>query len=339
MACPARGAPAKNTGSSQVDPAGSVRIAEAAMELEVRHLRLVTEIAASGSMTRAAERLYLTQSALSHQLRDIEARFKTQFFVRLGRRMVLTPAGERVLASARRVLVDLEQTEEDLRCLADGGHGVIRVCTQCNTGYHWLAPLLTTFGRRFPRVVVNVLADATDRPVQALLEGRLDLAILVGSPRDRRLRLRPLFMDEMVAIVAADHPLAGRTWLSPRMLAQEHLLIYSSAPEDSFVLTRILEAGGLEPARVSFIMLTEAMTELARAGVGVGVLPRWSAQRVIAAGTVRALSIGRRGVHRQWTAATLAAREEPDYLAAFIDLVAERAGPTRLASTRARASA
>ena len=109
-------------------------------------------------------------------------------------------------------------------------------------------------------------------------------------------------------------------------------MIYSSAPEDSFVLTRILEAGGLEPARVSFIMLTEAMTELARAGVGVGVLPRWSAQRAIAAGTVRALSIGRRGVHRQWTAATLAAREEPDYLAAFIDLVAERAGPTRLAS-------
>ena len=67
-----------------------------------------------------------------------------------------------------------------MRCLADGGKGVIRVCTQCNTGYHWLAPLLTTFGRRFPHVSVNVLADATDRPVQALLEGRLDLAILVG---------------------------------------------------------------------------------------------------------------------------------------------------------------
>ncbi len=309
------------------------------MELEVRHLRLVAEIAAAGSMTRAAERLYLTQSALSHQLRDIEARFKTPFFVRLGRRMVLTPAGERVLASARRVLIDLQQTEEEVRGLADGGKGVLRVCTQCNTGYHWLAPLLSTFSRRFPHVAVNVLADATDRPVQALLDGRLDLAILVGNTRDRRLRLRPLFMDEMIAIIAPDHPLAGRTWLSPRMLAEEHLLIYSSAREDSFVLTRILAADGLEPARVSFIMLTEAMTELARAGVGVGVLPRWSAQRAIAAGTVRALSIGRRGVHRQWTAATLAARPDPDYLVAFIDLVADRAGPGRIVTARARASA
>jgi LysR family transcriptional regulator for metE and metH len=312
---------------------------EVLVDLEVRHLRLVTEIAAAGSMTRAAETLHLTQSALSHQLRDIESRFKTQFFVRLGRRMVLTPAGERLLASARRVLVDLAQAEEDVRALAGGADGVIRVCTQCNTGYHWLAPLLAVFNRRFPRVAVNVLADATDRPVPALLEGRLDLAILVGSCRDRRVRLRPLFMDEMVAVVAPDHPLARRTWASARMLAQEHLLIYSSAKEESFVLTQVFARNGLTPARISFIMLTEAMMELARAGVGVGVLPRWSAHRAIASGALKAVSIGRRGVHRQWTAATLAARRDPDHLVAFIDLIAERAGPVRVVAGSTRASA
>jgi LysR family transcriptional regulator for metE and metH len=309
------------------------------VDLEVRHLRLVAEVASAGSMTRAAERLYLTQSALSHQLRDIESRFKTQFFVRLGRRMVLTPAGQRLLDSARRVLADLQQTEEDVRSLAGGTDGVIRVCTQCNTGYHWLAPLLGAFQRRFPRVAVNVMADATDRPVQALFEGRLDLAILSGPQHDRRLRLRPLFIDEMVAVTAPDHALAKRRWLSPRTLADEHLLIYSSAREESFVLTRVLAPAGLTPKKVSFIMLTEAMVELARAGVGVGVLPRWSAHRAIASGTVAALSIGRKGVHRQWTAATLKARTEPEHLVAFIDLVAERAGPARMAAAPARASA
>ena len=309
------------------------------MDLEIRHLRLVAEIASAGSMTRASERLYLTQSALSHQLRDIESRFKVQFFVRLGRRMVLTPAGERLLASAQRVLADLQQVEQDVRSLAGGGEGVIRVCTQCNTGYHWLAPLLAAFQRKFPRVAVNVLADATDRPLQALLEGRLDLAILSDRLRDARLRLRPLFMDEMVAIVSPDHPLAKRRWLSPRALAAEHLLIYSSVPEESFVLRRVLAPAGLTPARVSFIMLTEAMVELARAGVGVGVLPRWSAHRAIANGTVAALSIGRKGVHRQWTAATLKARSEPAHLIAFIDLIAERAGPARIFTGAARASA
>jgi LysR family transcriptional regulator for metE and metH len=309
------------------------------MELEIRHLRLVSAIASAGSMTRAAERLYLTQSALSHQLRDIEARFKTQFFARLGRRMVLTPAGERLLVSARRVLSDLEQTEQDVRSLAGGGEGIIRVCTQCNTGYHWLAPLLTTFQRKFPRVSVNVLAEATERPVQALLDGRLDLAILTDRRRDPRLRLRPLFIDEMVAICAPDHPAAKRRWLSPRALAKEHLLIYSSVPEESFVLKRLLAPAGLTPARVSFIMLTEAMVELARAGVGVGVLPRWSAHRAIANGAVAALSIGRKGVHRPWVAATLKACREPAHLVAFIDLIAERAGPARILTAAARESA
>src|SRR3954469_11021686 len=116
-----------------------------AVDLEVRHLRLVAGIADAGSMTRAAERLHLTQSALSHQLRDIELRLGTPFFTRLGRRMILTAAGRRVLDTARRVIADIERAEEDLRRLAGHGDGTIRVCTECNTGYHWLAPLLAVF--------------------------------------------------------------------------------------------------------------------------------------------------------------------------------------------------
>src|SRR5438046_599034 len=129
---------------------------DAGMDLDVRHLRLIAEIADTGSMTKAAGRVFLTQSALSHQLRDIESRFGTPFFVRLGRRMVLTAAGRRVLETARRVLGDIQRAEEDVRRLAGHGDGVIRVCTQCNTGYHWLAPLLAAFHRKHPRVSVHI---------------------------------------------------------------------------------------------------------------------------------------------------------------------------------------
>ncbi len=221
----------------------------------MRHLRLVAEIADAGSMTRAADRLCLTQSALSHQLRDIEGRFATPFFVRLGRRMVLTAAGLRVLDTARRVIGDIARAEEDVRRLAGHTDGIIRVCTQCNTGYHWLGPLLSVFQRKHPRGTVNIAADATARPVDALLEGRVDLAILIDPAADRRLRLRPLFADEMVAIVAKGHPLARRRWVTAEDLAGEHLLLYSSAPEESFLLRKVLGPEGLTPARVSFIML------------------------------------------------------------------------------------
>ena len=300
-----------------------------AVDLELRHLRLVAAIAEAGTMTRAADRLCLTQSALSHQLRDIEARVGTPFFVRLGRRMVLTAAGRRVLDTARRVLGELQRTEDDLRRLAGHDEGSIRVCTECNTGYHWLGTLLTSFRRRHPRVAVHVAADATADPVPALLDGRVDLAILIDPAEDRRLRLRPLFADEMVAIVAKTDPLAKRRWIDAADLAAQHLLLYSSTPEESFALRRVLRPAGLTPARVSFIMLTEAMIELARAGTGVGILPRWSAERAIAAGGIVPLSLTRRGMRRQWTAATLAAQPEPPYLSDFIDLIAERALPAR----------
>jgi LysR family transcriptional regulator for metE and metH len=307
-----------------------------AVDVEIRHLRLVAAIADAGSMTKAADRLCLTQSALSHQLRDIESRFQTTFFVRLGRRMVLTAAGRRLLESARRVLGDLERAEEDIRRLAGHADGVIRVCTQCNTGYHWLAPLLSAFGRKHPRVTVDIAADATDRPADALLEGRVDVALLIDPAAHPRVRLRPLFADDMVAVVAAAHPLAKRRWVSPRELADEHLLIYSSRPEESFVFRRVLGPEGLQPRRVSFIMLTEAMLELARAGAGVGVLPRWSAQQAITGGGVVPLSITRQGMRRQWAAGTLAAQPDPPFITDFLDLVAERAMPARL---RVRASA
>jgi len=301
----------------------------AAVDLELRHLRLVAGIADAGSMTKAAEQLHLTQSALSHQLRDIEGRLGTPFFTRLGRRMVLTAAGRRVLDSARRVIAEVERAEQDVRRLAGHGDGTIRVCTQCNTGYHWLAPLLAAFQRKHPCVVVHIAADATARPVEALLDGRVDLAILIDPPADRRFRLRPLFADEMVAIVAKTHPLAKKRWVGAADLAPEHLLLYTSRPEESFLLRRVLAPASLVPARVSFIMLTEAMIELARAGTGVGVLPRWSAQRAIASGAVVALSITRRGMRRQWVAATLAAQDDPPFVTDFIDLVAERALPVR----------
>lgn len=306
------------------------------MDLEVRHLRLIAGIAQAGTMTKAAEGLHLTQSALSHQLRDIESRFNTPFFLRVGKRMVLTAAGRRVLDSAGRILDDLARTEEDVRRIAEQRDGVIRVATQCNTGYHWLPPLLSSFNRKHPRVTINILPDATDRPVEALLDGRLDLAILTNETSDPRLRLRRLFADEMVALVSRDHPLAVRRWLSVAELAGEPLLLYSSSPEESFVLQRVLKPAGHAPARLSFIMLTEAMIEMARAGLGVAVLPRWSAQPSIAARSLVPLSITRRGVRRYWTAATLKAQQMTPWLEDFIELIADRAMPATVLDNRSR---
>src|SRR5688500_11071457 len=236
--------------------------------LEVRHLSLVNEIADTGSVTRAAERLHLTQSALSHQLRDLESRLGLQLFLRPGKRRVLTQPGERVLGAARRVLEEIGRTEDDLRLMSQHGKGVLRLCTQCNTGYHWLPPLLQSFHRKFPGVDVQIMVNATDRPIEALLEGQIDLAIVTSEVDDKRLVTAPLSEDERVAVVAPSHAYARRSHIEPDDFAEEHLFVYTADRSDSYTFTRILGPAGVEPARVSQVPLTEAILELVKAGLG-----------------------------------------------------------------------
>jgi len=118
-------------------------------KLEVRHLKLLVTVAEEGSVTEAGKRLHLTQSALSHQLRDAEEKLGTALFLRLGRKMVLTPAGERLIACARRVLDELSDTEVQIEGLNGGARGEIRLSTECYTCYHWLPPVLQKFTESF----------------------------------------------------------------------------------------------------------------------------------------------------------------------------------------------
>ena len=299
------------------------------MDIDIRDFQMVVAIAASGSVTRAAGELHRTQSAVSHQLRGIEARLGTPLFLRLGKRMVVTAAGERVLVTARRVLEDIRATEEDVRRLGAREAGVLRVCAQCNTGYHWLPPLVDVFRRRHPEIEVTLAVECTLRPVEALLEGKLDIGIVTQSIRHDHLRVRPLFADEHAAIVAPDHPFAKRAFVGPEDLVSERLLLYSSSPEDSFTIQNILRPAGVMPQRVSFIMLTEAILEMVKARLGISVMQTWAIEPALRAGDVRAIPITALGIHRQWRAATLKAAGSVAHVDAFIDLLASRAMPAR----------
>ena len=297
------------------------------MLLEVRHLSLIDAIAQAGSVTAAARRLNLTQSALSHQLLDLEARAGLQFFVRLGRRMLLTPAGERVLASAHRVLDDLNRAEGDLRAMASGHAGVLRLCTECNTGYHWLPPLLRDFHARFPNVDVHIKVEATNRPLDALLEGEIDLAVMTSHVTDPRVAGSPIFQDELMAVVPPAHAFVRRAYVEPADFASEHLLLHRTDRKTSYTFSRILAPAGVEPARVSEVPLTEAILELVKAGIGVGILAGWAIEPARRSGAVVAVRIGRDGVRRTWTAATLKDRPPTPWMTAFVKLLAAR-GPS-----------
>src|SRR5947208_13076528 len=157
------------------------------MILETRHLRLVAAVAEHGTLTRASRVLHLTQSGLSRQLLDLETRLGLPLFHRLGKRMVPTPAGERLLVTARRALPQLSDVEEELRRLAGGRAARLRVSSECCACYHSLPGVLQRFASRFPPVDVQIVAEATHHPVPALFVGWVDLAIVSNADHDDRL--------------------------------------------------------------------------------------------------------------------------------------------------------
>jgi LysR family transcriptional regulator for metE and metH len=304
--------------------------------LEVRDLRLVTAVAEQGGLTRAGAVLHLSQSALSHQLADLERRLGAAVFQRDGRRLVLTPAGERLRDAAIRILETVRLAEEEARNVASRRREVLRLSTECYTCYHWLPAVLRAFQGVRPTVEARIVVEVTRRPIPALLRGEIDIAIVSEPLHDRRVRLTPLFRDELVAVVAPEHPWARRRYISGADFAEEHLIRHRVPVAKSTIWQEILRPAGVEPRMDSEVELTEAILEMVKAGLGVTVLARWAVAPQVKSGALAAVPLGERGLRRQWTAAVRRQKHAPPYVDEFIQLLARDAFPVGEAGGRRR---
>lgn len=290
--------------------------------MDLRDLRLILAIVDSGGLTRASEQLNVTQSALSHQLRQLEGALGVELFARIRKRLVLTAAGEELAERARPIVSDISALEEDLRRRSSGWHGTLRIATECYTLYEWLPPLLQRFHKRHRNVDVRISADATADPLAALRNGAIDLAITTTAPRDRRISTHELFRDELLLIVAPKHPLAQKKFVRPSDLRNERLLLYTPPSENLF--HQQFFKGVARSPEIGVMKLTEAMLSMVRAGLGVTIAARWAIGGELASGRLAAVRLGARGFRRTWLAATLAPRghDQPEYVTSFIELLA-----------------
>ncbi|HEX6313976.1 MAG TPA: LysR family transcriptional regulator [Gemmatimonadaceae bacterium] len=291
-----------------------------APRLEVRDLRLVLAVAREGSLTQAGEVLHVSQPALSRHLRQLETRVGAELFVRTGTRMEPTAAGALLLRHAAAVLEQLEAAEVALQSSGTGGRRVLRVGTECYTGYHWLPAVSNRFGTAHPGVEIQIAFDAAGDPLPLLREGTIDVALLTAPRTVRGIALLKLFNDELVAAVSPRHPWATRPYVAAKDFADVRLLLLSS-PETSYVVNRFLTPAGIEPRHVADVQLVGAMAALIEADFGVGALPSWTIATEVKAGRLVPLRLGRHGVFRTWLAAVRRAeRRDPsiqDFVAAL----------------------
>src|SRR4051812_13229622 len=129
--------------------------------MELRHLNLVKVLYEHQTLTKAGEILFLTQSALSHQLKEVELFFGSTLFSRIGKKMIITQAGMRVLEVAEKVINELENCKHDMQNLSDGKKGKIKLATACYTSYHWLSIFLKKYSIQYPLIELDIVPDAT----------------------------------------------------------------------------------------------------------------------------------------------------------------------------------
>jgi len=286
--------------------------------LEVRHLETLVAIRDQGSLQDAAERLHVTQSALSHQLRDLEVRLKTPLLNRRTRPARLTTAALRIVALADEVLPRIRATERELQRLADGRTGRLHVGIECHSCFQWLMPALDTFRLAWPDVSLDLSAAFAFAPLPALVRGGLDLVITSDPLPLDELSFLPLFSYELVLAVATANPLAAFTTISPEQLADQVLLTYPVDRQRLDIFSAFLEPDGVEPASVRQVELTPVMVQLVASQRGVAALPNWALTEYRQQPWLSIRRLGEAGVWRTLYAAVRQEDAPSDYIQAFV---------------------
>ncbi len=288
--------------------------------LELRHLATLQAIDEAGSLVEAAERLHVTQSALSHQLKDLEHRLGVALIVRRTRPIRFTTAGDRVLALARQVLPQVRRTETELRRLAAGQSGRLHIAIECHSCFQWLMPALDRFREAWPEVELDLSAAFSFTPQAALVRGDLDMVITSDPVDNDAVRYLPLFRYELVLAVARQSPLAAGRAVAPQTLAEETLITYPVEHERLDVFTAFLDPAGVAPAALRTAELTPMMVQLVAAGRGVAALPNWALTEYLDLDLVRACRLGEgEGVWRTLYAAVRDGDEQVPFIQEFMD--------------------
>lgn len=271
--------------------------------LDIKHLAVMLAVCETGSVTRAGARLGLTQSAVTHRIREAERRLGCQLFARAGKQLVATPAGERLLGVATRVVDQLSRFEEEIGLLNGSARKLVRMGQATYSRFHWLPAFLGNFENVAPDIEVDLVARATRAPFSALREGAVDVAIIYGSrTTSASLRWFHLAADPLVVVMAPGHRLANNDWIDAEDLAEERYFAYPLTSEPGFEWETVLGPPSVTFRRVSQVQLPEAVIDLVRGGFGVSILSRWAVEPEVHDATLVAKPLTRTGVTLDWWA-------------------------------------
>jgi LysR family transcriptional regulator for metE and metH len=275
--------------------------------LELRHLKTLTALRDTGSLVDAADRLCLTQSALSHQLKELESRLGCELFVRKSRPLRFSEAGKRLLVLADDVLVRVADVERDLQKLLHGEAGRLYMAIECHSCFNWLMPTVNAYRNQWPAVELDFSGGFMFEPLPALVQREVDLVITSDPQPIRGVEYVPLFGYEMQIALANQHPLAHKPFLEPGDLVDQTVITYPVERSRLDIFKYFLDPAGISPAGVRTSELTLMMVQLVASGRGVCALPNWVLAEYVDKALINVRPAGEQGI---WPTLYAAVREE-----------------------------
>lgn len=261
--------------------------------MQVESLKIFCDLAESGSFSQAAELNFVTQSAVSQQVRMLEEKFKRKLFERVrGRRELrLTEAGESFYEESRRVLEAYAKLEARMQGEAGRVSGTVRVATVYSVGLHELPPVVRRFMSLYPEAKIALEYSRTTRIVRDVLSGAVELGVVAYPERRKGLEVVELSGDRLVLICPPEHPLAKRKVVRATELQGQEFVLFESDIPTRRAIDRLLKAHGVTVKSVAEFDNIETIKRAVEVGFGLAIVPRPSILDEQRSGQLAAVSL------------------------------------------------
>ena len=287
--------------------------------IERSHLSILREIERNGTLTAAADRLHLTQSALTHAIKKLEQRTTVKLWNKEGRTLRLTQAGSYLLSVANRLVPQLEYADQVIERFARGEKGVIRIGMECHPCYQWLLKVVTPYIERYPEVDIDVKQQFQFGGMEALINYDIDVLVTPDPIHQSGVTFKPVLDYQQVLVVSKQHALAKKTQVEPIDLAEEVLYSYPVDIDRLDIYSRFLNPANCRPKKHKSIEATDIMLQLVAAGRGVAALPHWLVNEYADKMAIQAVRLGKTGVSKSIYLGLRDDDQGIEYIKAFVN--------------------
>lgn len=287
--------------------------------MNLRYLKLVKTIVEEGNISKSADRLFLTQSALSHQLRDFEERLGIKVFIRTRNDWKLTPEGDEVYQVACEVISRIDEGLQKISKVKEGSRGTIKLSTECYSFYHGLPRFIQKMGVLYPEIEIILTLESQQHFASQLLSGELDICLNTHNINNNDIVSYEFLKDEMFAVVHRENPLAQQPFMTPNDFSNHNLIIHSLPLETATIHKHFLRPNNVVPKKITAIPMTEVALELVEANMGIACYPKWQLKSFQLSDALILVKIGKRGFVRTHYLSTRSNFKESKYIQDFID--------------------